>query len=229
MNGLERGIVLDIPFSYQKMMMYQISVPTELIRSYRKLDLVEQDVIVILQLITLQQQGDLLPSFEFISENMQLSPHEVANILKKLKNNGYLRIEQIEDEQRMVHEWYSLEPLINKLYEGSTSTKEEEKKEEGKLFGLFEQEFGRALSPIEIETVSHWLDQDQFKPALIKAALREAVLMGKMNFRYIDRILAEWKKRGIRSSADMNQTKEPIQEKPKEKRDTSVYYNWLEE
>lgn len=67
MNGLERGIVLDIPFSYQKMMMHQISVPTELIRSYRKLDLVEQDVIVILQLITLQQQGDLLPSFEFIS------------------------------------------------------------------------------------------------------------------------------------------------------------------
>lgn len=195
MNGLERGIVLDIPFSYQKMMMHQISVPTELIRSYRKLDLVEQDVIVILQLITLQQQGDLLPSFEFISENMQLSPHEVANILKKLKITIIYELNKIEDEQRMVHEWYSLEPLINKLYEGSTSTKEEEKKEEGKLFGLFEQEFGRALSPIEIETVSHWLDQDQFKPALIKAALREAVLMGKMNFRYIDRILAEWKKK----------------------------------
>lgn len=48
----------------------------------------------------------------------------------------------------MVHEWYSLEPLINKLYEGSTSTKEEEKKEEGKLFGYLSRKFGRALSPI---------------------------------------------------------------------------------
>lgn len=220
---------MKIPLSYQKLMVNQISVPTDLIRKYRQLGLDEQDLVVILQLITLQQKGDLLPSFDLIAEHMNLSPHEVANILKKFRNNEFLTIEHIEDEQGIIHEWYSIEPLIHKLYEDAASTKNQEKKEEGKLFSLFEQEFGRALSPMEIETISHWLDEDHFKPALIKAALREAVLMGKMNFRYIDRILAEWKKRGIRSSADMNQTRESAVQKPKEKRDTSVYYNWLEE
>ena len=102
---------------------------------------------------------------------------------------------------------------------------DEVSKEEGKLFNLFEQEFGRALSPFEIEMISYWIDDDRFKPALIKAALREAVLLGKLNFRYIDRILAEWKKKGIRSvqeSSKVNKIyKEKNQNKEIPKRDTS--------
>src|SRR5699024_12025362 len=69
--------------------------------------------------------------------------------------------------------------------------------DEGTIFILFEQEFGRPLSPFEIETINAWLDEDNIIPALIKAALRESVLMGKLNFRYIDRILCEWKHKGI--------------------------------
>ena len=41
--------------------------------------------------------------------------------------------------------------------------------------------------------------QDQHHPNLIQAALREAVMSGKLNFRYIDRILFEWKKNGIKT------------------------------
>ncbi len=44
-----------------------------------------------------------------------------------------------------------------------------------------------------------WMDQDEHDPTIIKAALREAVLSGKLNFRYIDRILFEWKKNGIKT------------------------------
>lgn len=44
-----------------------------------------------------------------------------------------------------------------------------------------------------------WEDQDQHHPNLIQAALREAVMSGKLNFRYIDRILFEWKKNGIKT------------------------------
>ena len=39
-----------------------------------------------------------------------------------------------------------------------------------------------------------WEDRDQHHPNLIQAALREAVMSGKLNFRYIDRILFEWKR-----------------------------------
>ena len=34
---------------------------------------------------------------------------------------------------------------------------------------------------------------------LIKSALREAVISGKLNFRYIDRILFDWKRNGIKT------------------------------
>ncbi|MDQ0350828.1 DNA replication protein [Alkalibacillus filiformis] len=220
---------MELPFSYQRLLTEQINIPSKLLNDYNELGLNEEDLMVVLHVMNLQKSGELLPSFEQIASHMTINANEVANVLKKLKNNNYLQIEQITDEQNGQHEWYCLSPLFESLFEVEQESTQEE---EGKLFQLFEQEFARTLSPIEIETVSYWLDEDQFKPPLIKAALREAVLMGKLNFRYIDRILNEWKKKGVRSVNDVKQSsqqKQNQQQAPKEKRDTSVYYNWLEE
>ncbi|WP_027963347.1 DnaD domain-containing protein [Halalkalibacillus halophilus] len=223
---------MELPFSYQKFLNEQVSVPQRLINEYTKLDLGEVDVLVILRILSIQSKGDLLPSFEVIAESMSINANEVANVLKQLKNKKYLEIKQFEDSNHHQQEWYAFDLLFHALYENEVM---DEKKEEGKLFQLFEQEFARALSPIEIEMISYWLDEDQFKPALVKAALREAVLLGKLNFKYIDRILNEWKKKGIRS---INQVKEAKDQRTNEqtkqaeeskKRDKSVYYNWLEE
>ncbi|NIK12277.1 DnaD domain-containing protein [Alkalibacillus almallahensis] len=218
---------MEVPFSYQKLLADQLSIPSQLLVDYKSLSLNETDVIVIMQIIHIQQTGTLLPTFDQIAQRMTINANEVANVLKKLRNQSLLNIEHVKDEDGQEQEWYSLSPLFSNLYEqGEPSSREEE----GKLFQLFEQEFSRTLSPIEIDTISHWLDDDQFKPALIKAALREAVLMGKLNFRYIDRILNEWKKKGIKSAQDAKQeSPQQNRQAPKEKRDTSVYYNWLEE
>ncbi len=70
---------------------------------------------------------------------------------------------------------------------------------ENNLYTIFEQEFGRPLSPLECETLAMWIDQDEHDASIIKAALREAVISGKLNFRYIDRILFEWKKNNIQT------------------------------
>ncbi|WP_017186372.1 DnaD domain protein [Alkalibacillus haloalkaliphilus] len=219
---------MELPFSYQRLLTEQINIPSKLLNDYNELGLNEEDIIVILQIMNLQKLGELLPSFDLIASHMTINANEVANVLKKLRNNNFLQIEQITDEQNGQHEWYCLSPLFEALFEVEQKSIQEE---EGKLFQLFEQEFARTLSPIEIETVSYWLDEDQFKPPLIKAAVREAVLMGKLNFRYIDRILNEWKKKGVRSVNDVKQSSQQKQNQqaPKEKRDTSVYYNWLEE
>ncbi len=105
-----------------------------------------------------------------------------------------MKIEQKENAKGQISEVYSIEPLLVKLYQ---EEKEEvvEENNTGTIFILFEQEFGRPLSPFEIEMVSAWLDEDKISPSLIKAGLREAVLMGKLNFKYIDRILREWNKK----------------------------------
>ncbi|TFB23993.1 DnaD domain protein [Filobacillus milosensis] len=225
---------MNLPFSYQKILTDQINIPALLIKDYQSMSLNEIELIVILQILRLQKDNELLPSFDQIAASMSINSNEVSNVLKKLRNNGLLTIDHFEDDQQIVHEWYSIKPLIEKLYDVEEQTGQS-KEDEGKLFHLFEQEFGRALSPIEIETISYWLDDDRFKPALIKAALREAVLMGKLNFRYIDRILNEWKKRGIHSVKDAKQQSQNShsanaqQKETVKKRDTSVYYNWLED
>ncbi len=91
-------------------------------------------------------------------------------------------------------EKYSLDPLWERLadqFQTQIQLQETKKsdQQEVDLYTCFEQEFGRPLSPFECESLAMWLDDDHHEPVIIKSALREAVISGKLNFRYIDRIL----------------------------------------
>jgi len=66
---------------------------------------------------------------------------------------------------------------------------------EKSLFLKFEQEFSRPLSPIEIETIFGW--EQNHPPELVLEALKRAVMHGKLNIRYIDRILMDWEKSNV--------------------------------
>ena len=56
---------------------------------------------------------------------------------------------------------------------------------------------GRLLTPFEIEDLSKTVKEDGTKADLIKEALREAVLNGKPNWKYIQAILRNWRHEGI--------------------------------
>ncbi|GAA0480866.1 DNA replication protein DnaD [Salinibacillus aidingensis] len=220
--------------AYYQVIFDQMTFPKTLLLNYTSLGMTEGELVVILQIYRLQSEGNRLPSIQAISEHMTINEQELARVLKKLMNKSLIKIEQ-HQEDHVIYEWYSLEPIWKKIYD--QVEKEEQAEHEGKLFYLFEQEFGRALSPIEIETINHWLDDDQLAPSLIKAALREAVLMGKLNFRYVDRILIEWRKKGVKTVEDARKVSQSFRQnsnqtsgtQKKKKRDTSVYYNWLDE
>lgn len=68
---------------------------------------------------------------------------------------------------------------------------------EENIFYIFEQEFGRPLSPMEVDMINGWIDQDRYPEPLILAALKESVFAGKVSFRYIDRILLDWNRNNI--------------------------------
>jgi DNA replication protein len=67
------------------------------------------------------------------------------------------------------------------------------------LFSVFEQEFGRPLTSMELETINGWLDKDNYDKDLVLYALRESVFAGKLHFRYIDRILLDWSRNRVSS------------------------------
>ena len=71
------------------------------------------------------------------------------------------------------------------------------------LVETFQQELGRLLTPFEIEDLSKTVKEDGVKADLIKEALREAVLNGKPNWKYIQAILRNWRHEGIQSVAQV--------------------------
>ncbi|MFZ3588694.1 DnaD domain protein [Bacillus sp. DJP31] len=218
-----------------------IAIPKLLLNNYAKLGLNESEFILLLQVHSYIESGNSFPTPDEIASKMTLSVNTCSELLRRLLQKGFLKIEDNESEG-IRGERYSLQPLWERILllffqETNEEDKVDKRKLESKLYSLFEQEFGRALSPMEIETLSIWLDQEDHDPILIKAALRESVLSGKLNFRYIDRILFDWKKSGIKSIEQaqqqgqrvrQNQTKlRPTQ--PQAKKNEANPFSWLEQ
>lgn len=180
-----------------------VSIPVILFNNYAKLGINEEEFMMVLHVQKFKQNGNQFPTPTELSEHMSISTSACTSILRSLIQRGFLSIEECE-ENTILFENYSLKPLWDKLYsyliqENNEKEQEQSKQEDQNLYPIFENEFGRPLSPFECETLAIWIDQEDYDPVIIKAALREAVMSGKLNFRYIDRILFEWKKNGIRT------------------------------
>ncbi|MFB1049342.1 DnaD domain-containing protein [Paraliobacillus sp. JSM ZJ581] len=225
-------------YTIQTILQDQLSIPSKLLTQYHRIGLEEKELIIILKIFHYQSVGVFFPTPEELALETTFDQQECSGLLRKLIQKGLLLIEESVDDGSPRNEQYSIEPLWDMLYNQINYENEQKlSQDQMNIFVLFEQEFGRALSPIEIETINIWIDDDNQQPALIKAALREAVLMSKLNFKYIDRILREWKRKGIQSvdearahSKAFHSQQSQLTRKPQSnKRDTSLYYNWLEE
>ena len=222
--------------NFQDIIQDQMSISKKLLANYYQLGLHETELILLLQLSRFADEGNHFPTPFELAQSGSFSEEQAASMLRKLVQKGFISIEKNNTDQTPISESYSLEPLLQKLYDSDAATITRDEDNIGNIFILFEQEFGRPLSPFEIETINSWLDVDQIEPALIKAGLRESVLMSKLNFKYIDRILREWKRKGIHTVQDARKASQQFhQNQPSEnntstrpKRDTSFYYNWLE-
>ena len=101
------------------------------------------------------------------------------------------------------------------------------------IYELIEKEFGRTLSPIEAEIISAWLDNNTSEE-LIKEALKEAVFNGVSSLRYIDKILYEWGKKGIKTVKDVEDNRKKRNDNRDKNNDNnidldSLEWNWFDE
>ncbi|VDH01640.1 DNA replication protein dnaD [Lysinibacillus sphaericus] len=219
-----------------------VTIPQLFFNSYKKLGIQDSDAMLILQMEAYRAQHIEFPTPSDFSSRMDLTENEVSQVLQRLMQKGYLKIGQTSDSNGVLFEQFSLHPLWEAVLEceiGSQNKTVEakEKEEEGQIFHVFEQEFGRLLSPMECETIAMWIDQDHHGINIIKAALKEAVIAQKLSMRYIDRILFEWKKKNVTTLADVEkQTKafrSPTQSIRQGKAQGTVkrvpLYNWLED
>ncbi|OZM57307.1 DNA replication protein DnaD [Lottiidibacillus patelloidae] len=224
-----------------------VSVPMLLLENYKKLQINELETMLLIHLHSYIEKGNYFPTPEDIASRMTCTVEQCCDILRKFIQRGFISIEdQVEHISNVRTESYSLLPLWEKLFtllneQGKEKEQQTKVKQEESLYTIFEREFARPLSPMECETLSLWIDQDGHTTELITAALREAVISGKMNIRYIDRILYEWKRNGIKTVEQAKEhgkkfrsyNKQPEvkstedNNKPKEK-STTPFYHWLE-
>ncbi|SDY88505.1 DNA replication protein [Evansella caseinilytica] len=221
------------------------TMPSSFIKNYVQLGLSDQQMIVLMHIRQFAQEGNYFPTPTDLQQRMTIDQDQCAKILKELLKKGFLGIEEKQDADGRLSEAFSLQPLYEKviLYINHQSVGKEKfskQQEEGELFRRFEEEFSRPLSPMEVEMISMWLDQDKHEPKMVEAALREAVVSSKLNFRYIDRILYDWKRNGIKSLQQAREHGERIRHHQQAKRaETTIpdtekqqklrhpQYNWL--
>jgi DNA replication protein len=220
-----------------------ITVPAILLSEYRNMNLNEYELVLLLNIITFIDKGNEFPTPEELSSRMTVSVSDCNEMLRRLIQKGFIEIIDEYSNEGIRFEKYSVKPLWERLIDQflmkNKNNKEVSKKaEETDLYTCFEKEFGRPLSPFECESLGMWMDDDHHDPVIIKAALREAVMSGKLNFRYIDRILFEWKKNGIKTieqaknqGRKFRQKQVPnrqVQEEPQQSASVP-FYNWLEQ
>lgn len=218
-----------------------LSLPTVFIKYYKEIGLNDQEMMLIIQILTFKQEGKDFPTIAELKDRMTADEREVITMLQKLVQKGYLAIDDHIESTGVRAEVYQLDPLYEKIARmiaaKQASSQKENKKTEPKpnLFTIFEQEFGRPLSPIECETIAMWQDQDQYKDELIVAALREAVISNKLFIRYIDRILYEWQRNRIHTaqqarefSLKFRRAQAPQAPSAPKKVESFPFYNWLE-
>lgn len=216
-----------------------ITIPSLLLQKYSELGLDEKECMLLIQIHSFLEIGNHFPTPEELSNRMTLSDKECMETIRRLIQKGMLTIEEHKDKvEPFYSESYSLVPLWETLLLSLDKTEEKAKSAEDP-YTLFEKEFGRPLSPIECETLAMWIDLDKHSFDLIKAALKEAVLSSKLSFRYIDRILLEWKKNGVRSVEEAHAYGEKFRQhrlakqqsnskqSEKEKEASYPFYNWL--
>lgn len=212
---------MDKVLSLLKQRIY--SIPAVLFENYKNLKLTGDELVVLVYLIN---NNDNILNYQSISNDMNIDIKEVLTLINSLNEKDLIAVELNKVNGKSV-EMYSLDSLYSKLAfliikgEPAKNTKEE-------LFSIFEKEFGRPLTPMDYEIISAWQEAD-FKDEIIILALKEAVYNGVTNLRYIDKILYEWKKKGINSKEDIEKNRANFNRKQESKNIELFDYDWLNE
>lgn len=179
---------------------------------------------LILLVYFLNQKNKEIFDYKKIIDNLGFSEKELLDSISLLKDKRLLSIQMEKNELGILEEKIDVSSFYEIIFSKFLDEKKDEK-DHGDLFNNFEKEFGRTLSPMEYEIINNWIESG-ISNDLILAALKETVFNGVNNLRYVDKILYEWNKRGIKKASDLVSK----ERKKEEEKDTDYYeYDWLNE
>ena len=198
-----------------------LSVPKLLIENYKQLKLTEKELIILIYIIN---EKDITFNPKKISKDLNENLEEIMNIYESLITKDILKIDNTK-VNGMRLEQMNFDRLYVKL--SHLIINEEDPVKEVTIYDTFEEKFGRTLSPMEYAIIGGWLDSD-YSEEMIVLALDEAIYNGVYKLNYIDKILFEWNKKGIKNKEDKLKNDTEFKNKKEEKKEL-MDYNWLED
>ena len=162
----------------------------------------------------------------FIDQNM------LMEAFNSLMIKGLIKMDSVKDESlSMITEKLSINPVYEQIIDDIEQEQKVDEKDD--IYKIFEREIGRTLSTMELEIISGWI-QLGVSEELILGALKEAVYNGVTNFRYIDKIIYEWNKKGFQTMDDVKKHLESRREQKSKdkvvsKREQEIAdFDWLD-
>ena len=165
-----------------------------------------------------------------ISEDLNISVKDVMKYISVLTDKKCIRVSVLKNDKNILEDRIDLSDFYNKVSLIVVNSINENRQEENSgIFEFIEKEFGRTLSPMESEIIKSWLENGNSEE-IVREAVKEATFNGVSNLRYIDKILYEWEKKGIKTKEDVEKNKENHRKKDKESSQEEIFdYNWFDD
>ena len=168
---------------------------TELVlNNYYKIGIDEVDAVIIIKLKYLLDRQITFIHPKKLSDMLSISSQTTTKRLNNLMDKGFVKMELVSNGNGKETESFNLDYVIELIIKADFEEKimessDQNKNIESRLVSLFETEFRKPLSVLDIQTITKWLSEDNYSFEEIKNALFEASKARKLTIRYVDKIL----------------------------------------
>ncbi len=195
-------------------------IPLYFLQQYKKFNISLEEFVFLMYLYQLGDKSLFDPSKYQEELNIDLS--KVMEYISKLTDKKLIEVDVVKNDKGLMEEVVLLDGFYRKLSLVMVEDNNEKSKEyQSNIFEVIEKEFGRTLSPIEYEIIKAWIDNDMSEE-LIREAIKEATFSGVSNLRYIDKILYEWGKLGIKTAKDVEKHRKKRAQRKEEEADSNI-------
>ena len=177
-----------------------------IVKCIKSLDISLDEFLLILYFINISCELDT----DDIKDKLGFDEETAFNTFNSLLNKKYIEMD-VKNNNGIITEMIKLEPFYDRL---ALNRKVDDNSSD--IYSLFERELGRTLSSDEYEIIGKWIEKGVSEDT-IKRALKEAILNGVTNFKYIDKIIYDWSKNSVK------------QREKKETLEDLFDYDWLDD
>ncbi len=196
-------------------------LPRILLTSYRKLNITDLEFIVLIYLLNCD---NLIYNPKLISSELNIDKIKVLELINSLIEKNIINIEIVKKDNIRC-ELINLDLLYEKMAFCIINGTDNIKNVKEEVYEKIEKELGRGLTSTDYETINGWLDIGCTEE-LIMYAIKEATYNGKYNINYIDRIIYEWNKKGLKTKEDVEKNKKEFK-RAKTQNLELFDYDWL--